>query len=96
MGKIYSNHLHFLSYLLKGLVDNAENGISEPLNLKVFRRSTPPDGDPPYFGAPSDLLTFFSFAYTFKISRYAPKIHKNLETLLFKTVLRGHFSSESL
>ena len=26
MGKIYSNHLHFLSYLLKCPVDNAGNG----------------------------------------------------------------------
>ena len=40
MGKIYSNHLHFLSYLLKCPV---ENGISEPLNLKIFWGSMPPD-----------------------------------------------------
>ena len=39
---------------------------------------------------------FFTFAYTFKISRYAPKIYTNLENLLFKTVSGGHFSSESL
>ena len=40
MGKIYSNHLHFLSYLLKCPV---ENGISKPLNLKIFWGSMPPD-----------------------------------------------------
>ena len=34
IGKIYSNHLHFLSYLLK---------CSEPLNLKIFWGSMPPD-----------------------------------------------------
>ena len=41
MGKICSNHLHFLSYLLKCPVDNAGNGVSEPLNLKIFWRSMP-------------------------------------------------------
>ena len=62
MGKICSNHLHFLSYLLKCPVDNAGNGVSEPLNLKIVWRSMPPDGDPPYFGSPSDFQ-LFSFAY---------------------------------
>ena len=95
MGKICSNHLHFLSYLLKCPVDNAGNGISEPLNLKIFWRSMPPDGDPPYFGSPSDFQ-LFSFAYTFKLLRYTPEIYKNLGNLLFKTVSGGHFSSESL
>ena len=47
MGKICFNHLHFLSYLLKCPVDNAGNGVSEPLNLKIIWRSMPPDGDPP-------------------------------------------------
>ena len=95
VGKICSNHLHFLSYLLKCPVDNAGNGISEPLNLKIFWRSMPPDGDPPYFGSPSDFQ-LFSFAYTFKLLRYTPEIYKNLENLLFKRVSAGHFSSESL
>ena len=95
VGKICSNHLHFLSYLLKCPVDNAGNGISEPLNLKIFWRSMPPDGDPPYFGSPSDFQ-LFSFAYTFKLLRYTPEIYKNLENLLFKRVSGGHFSSESL
>ena len=53
MGKIYSNHLHFLSYWVKFPVDNAENGISEPLNLKLFWGEHAPDDDLPYFGAPS-------------------------------------------
>ena len=47
MGKIYSNHLHFLLYLLKCPVDNAGNGISEPLKIKIFWGSMPLDGDPP-------------------------------------------------
>ena len=47
MGKICFNHLHFLSYFLKCPVDNAGNGVSEPLNLKIIWRSMPPDGDPP-------------------------------------------------
>ena len=42
MGKIYSNHLLFLSYLLKCPVDNAGNGISEPQNLKFFWRGAYP------------------------------------------------------
>ena len=95
VGKICSNHLHFLSYLLKCPVDNAGKGISEPLNLKIFWRSMPPDGDPPYFGSPSDFQ-LFSFAYTFKLLRYTPEIYKNLENLLSKRVSAGHFSSESL
>ena len=45
MGKIYSNLLHFLSYLLKCPVNNAGNGISEPLNIKIFQGSMPPDGE---------------------------------------------------
>ena len=95
VGKICSNHLHFLSYLLKCPVDNAGNGISEPLNLKIFWRSMPPNCDPPYFGSPSDFQ-LFSFAYTFKLLRYTPEIYKNLENLLFKRVSGGHFSIESL
>ena len=53
MGKIYSNHLHILSYWVKSPVDYAENGISELLNLKPFWGEHAPDDDPPYFGAPS-------------------------------------------
>ena len=52
MGKIFSNHLLFLSYLLKCPVDNAGNGISEPQNLIFFffwGGEHPPDGNPPYF-----------------------------------------------
>ena len=50
MGKIYSNHLLFLSYLLKCPVDNAGNGISDPQNLNFFWGGEhPPDGNPPYF-----------------------------------------------
>ena len=41
MGKIYSYHLLFLSYLLKCPVDNAGNGISEPQNLKCFGGAYP-------------------------------------------------------
>ena len=41
MGKICSNHLHFLSYLLKCPVDNAGNGVSEPLNLKFSGGACP-------------------------------------------------------
>ena len=52
MGNIYSNHLHFLSYLLKCPVDKAGNSISESLNLKLFW-GVRPHADPPYFGAPS-------------------------------------------
>ena len=48
MGKIYSNYLHFLSYLLKCPVDNTN---SKPQNLKIFWGSMPPDGDLPYFGS---------------------------------------------
>ena len=55
----------------------------------------PPDGDPPYFGSPSNFQ-LFPFAYTFKILLYANEIYKNLENLLFKIVSGGHFSSKSL
>ena len=79
MGKICSNHLHFLSYLLKCPVDNAGNGVSEPLNLKIFWRSMPPDGDPPYFGSPSDFQ-LFSFAYTFKLYATPLKFIRILKT----------------
>ena len=73
MGKIYSNHLHFLSNLLKCPVDNTGNGISEPLNLKISGGACPQTVIPP---ALERLRTsnFFSFAYTFKISNYAPVI----------------------
>ena len=96
MGKICSNHLHFLSYLLKCPVDNAGNGVSEPLNLKIFWRSMPPDGDPPFFGSPSDFSPTFFLCVNLQTLRYTPEIYKNLENLLFKTVSGGHFSSESL
>ena len=82
-GKIYSNHLHFLSYLLKCPV---ENGISKPLNLSI-----PPDTPTLERLRPSN---FFSFAYTFKISRYAPETYTNFENLLLTTVSGGDFSSE--
>ena len=88
MGKIYSNHLHFLSYLLKCPVENA---ISEPLNLKIFWGSMPPDTPTLELLRPSN---FFSFAYTLKISRYAPEIYTNFENLLLTTVSGGDFSSE--
>ena len=43
---IYSNHLHFLSYLLKCPVDKAGNSFSESLNLKLFW-GVRPHADPP-------------------------------------------------
>ena len=46
MGNIYSNHLHFLSYLLKCPVDKAGNSFSESLNLKLFW-GVCPHADPP-------------------------------------------------
>ena len=73
MGKIYTNHLHFLSNLLKCPVDNTGNGISEPLNLKISGGACPQTVIPPTL---ERLRTsnFFSFAYTFKMSNYAPVI----------------------
>ena len=43
----------------------------------------PPDGDPPYFELRSDFQ-LFSFAYTFKILRYAPERDLS-EIILTKT-----------
>ena len=51
MGNIYSNHLHFLSYLLKCPVDKAGNSISESLKLNFSGEYVPMQN--PYFGAPS-------------------------------------------
>ena len=56
--KIYSNNLHFLSYLLKCPVDNAGNSISEPLDLKIFLGKHAPQSSPPNFRAPLALQPF--------------------------------------
>ena len=63
MGKIYSNNLHFLWHLLKCPVGNAENGISEPLNLKMFLGSIPQD---PLLWSAFGLLTFFPLRTPYK------------------------------
>ena len=60
-----SNHLHFLSYLLKCPVDNAGNGISELLNLEIFWGSMHSDGDSPLLWSAFGLVYLISFAFTF-------------------------------
>ena len=91
MGKTYTNHLHFLSYFSKCAVDNAENSISEPLNLKIFWRSMPPD---PLLCSAFGLLTFFPLRTPSKSHSTSLKsINTNLENLLVKAVSGGHFSS---
>ena len=90
MVKIYSNHLFFLSYLLKCPVDNTGNGISEPINLKIFWGSMP---QPPYFGAPS-VFYLFPLANLQNLTRRP--CYTNLENVLLKTVSGGDFSSEPL
>ena len=72
MGKIYSNHLLFLSYLLKCPVDNAGNGISEPQNLNFFfwGGEHPPDGNPPYFVHLHCVCVLLVVPFLKKISYY--------------------------
>ena len=84
MGKIHPNHLHFLSYLLKCPVDNTGNSISEPLNLKISGGAYPQTVIPPTLECPR-TPNFHSFAYTFKISNYAPVIR------IFKTCFSRQF-----
>ena len=55
MGKIYSNHLHFLSNLLKCPVGQHRKWHFRAPKFKNFWGSMPPDGDSPCFGAPSDF-----------------------------------------
>ena len=62
MGNIYSNHLHFLSYLLKCPVDKAGNSISESLNLKLFW-GVRPHADPPLLWSAFGLLTFSPYVH---------------------------------
>ena len=92
MSKIYSNHLHFFfSYFLKCPVNNAENSISEPLNLKIFWGSMRPD---PLLCSAFGLLTFFPLRTPSKSHATSLKsINTNLENLLVKTVSGGDFSS---
>ena len=95
MGNIYSNHLHFLSYLLKCPVDKAGNSFSESLNLKLFW-GVRPHADPPTLERlrPSN---FFPLRTPSKNSRYVPTIYyTNLENLPFKTVSGVDFSSSPL
>ena len=95
MGNIYSNHLHFLSYLLKCPVDKAGNSISESLNLKLFW-GVRPHADPPTLERPRPS-NFFPLRTPSKNSRYVPTIYyTNLENLPFKTVSGVDFSSSPL
>ena len=95
MGKICSNHLHFLSYLLKCPVDNAGNGVSEPLKFKNFLEEHAPRRWSSLIRIAFRLPTFFLCVHL-QTLRYTPEIYKNLENLLFKTVSGRHLSSESL
>ena len=86
----------FVFFYLKCPAENAGNGISEPLNLKLFGGSMPPDS--PSMG----LLrrsNFSSCANTFKNSRYAPASHQIIPKpmvkfcIFFQTIFRhrNHF-----
>ena len=55
MGYIYSNHLHFLSNLLKCPVGQHRKWHFLAFKFKNFWGSMPPDGDSPCFGAPSNF-----------------------------------------
>ena len=80
MGKIYSNHLHFLSYLLKCPVDNAGNG-------KEFG-ACPQTVIPP---TSSRVRTsnFFPLRTYFKVLSYAPERDLS-EIILTKTKKTAH------
>ena len=89
MGKMYSNRLLFLSYLLKCPMDDAGNGISEPQNLKSFWGAYPQMVIPPTL---ERLRTsnFFSLCVAPSKSHTTPLVYTNLENLLFKS-FRGPF-----
>ena len=74
MGKIYSNHLHFLSYLLKCPVDNAGNG-------KEFG-ACPQTVIPPTSNRVR-TSNFFPLRTYFKVLSYAPERDLSEIILLF-------------
>ena len=80
MGKIYSNHLHFLSYLLKCPVDNAGNG-------KEFG-ACPQTVIPPTSNRVR-TSNFFPLRTYFKVLSYAPERDLS-EIILTKTKKTAH------
>ena len=80
MGKIYSNHLHFLSYLLKCPVDNAGNGKEfGACPLTVF----------PLTSNRVRTSNFFPLRTYFKVLSYAPERDLS-EIILTKTKKTAH------
>ena len=95
--KYTTNYCIFLRsfFHVKFPAENAGNGISEPLNLKMFWGSMP--ADPPSL----ELLrrsNFSSRANTFKISRYAPASHQmnSKSKVKFCNVLRPYLGIETI